>query len=492
MMKISKKTRDLITYIVGGTIVFVGTILLVAIAMGWQYNIKTGELEDTGLILLDSEPNNAAISIDNVSINKKTPFRYTNVLPGTYEVAYQLSGYRTWKKQVTVDAEQVSFADYAWLLPNEVPARQRYADRRISNAYQTPNRARFILVETPPASAQPRLLTSTDLTRPPVTLYDPPENPPERRISSIDSVQFSPDNSYILLRLAYSDSTFEWGVISAEPSANPTLLNISKELIIKPSWIGWGPTGNNELYYLENSILRRITRTDKKISENLIENVSQAEWQRDKLITVETSSPVPNAPQPVAKTTKLVLRDNDNFTNPTSLETPLGKQPLRFKYFVLNDNDYLAIFAPEQKDLYLARNLFNRPNERKLSLVGKNISDYSINPTGRFLVYNQADSLVSIDLERTKHYRFKTPLTGLIRWEWINEQHLAYIAKGQLHLVDYDGQNDEVIAGSILSTSPILFSENKSILGFTTPQESTNAAAVPSLTHWFLTPSRAF
>ena len=76
--------------------------------------------------------------------------------------------------------------------------------------------------------------------------------------------------------------------------------------------------------------------------------------------------------------------------------------------------------------------------------------------------------MVTLDFERFKRYRANTSLEGLVDWAWMNDQHLALKLGTSLKLVDYDGQNSELIADSLIPSSPILFSENKTLLNIAT------------------------
>lgn len=493
-VRISKKTRDLVAFIVGGSIVLLGTIILVAMATGWQYDLKTGELRETGLVLLGSEPAGATIFVNDKDIKHKTPYRFANVIPGTYQLRYEKSGYRVWRNRIDVEAELVSFADYAWLIPETIPSRPRYSDFSITAAVQSQDRRRFVFIEqSTGASApnpQPRLLTSTDLTRPPVALYAPTVPAPgstgtaARLLTGYDNLQLSPDSGELLLRMLYNTGEAEWMVLPAAPSDSPRIINLSTDLAIKPTWLSWGPSGSNELFYTEASSLRRIQLSDRRISDVLITNVVYAEWSANRLITVEATD--------VGKEYQLLIRDKGDLSRAETIGPVGTSTDYTAKYFKLLDQDYIVLLNGTTRQLSLTRGVYSNKNSRTTSIVGNDVTQFTVNGAGRYLVYNENNRFVSIDLELSRRARFGADITGLTQWEWINDQHLVITTSGKLRLLDFDGQNDELLSENVDPAAPILFSDNKSILNFTssTSPDPAKPVAQRQFTHFFLLPDR--
>ncbi len=470
-MKISKRTRDFLAYLIGGTVVLFGTLLLIAMATGWTYDLRTGELRETGLVLMGSEPAGADISVNDAPFKQRTNYRWSNVVPGSYRLQYTKNGYRPWSSLVTVEPAEVTFADYAWLLPNEIPTKRRYSNLQITTAAQTKDRRRFVFVDQPTATAtdptpQPRLLTSTDLTRPPAVLYTPalptPDKP--RRVANFDSLSFSDDNSSLLVRATYSTGEAEWLIMPDAPSDTPRVTNLTTELLINPSWLSWGPRGNNDLYYLEKGSLRRIQISQKAISESLADSVIAAKWSNEWLSYITDSTApaertvyVRTADQPVADKVGTVPRS----------------ATYQLTYFRTTNNDFMAVLPNDTKELIIFSNVLRNSDQRVKSISARDVTTFTVSPNGQYLVHNSRGVLATIDFERFKRYRSTTALAGLTNWSWMNDQHLAMSINGTLRLSDFDGQNNEIIAQNFATNSPILFSDNKSLLGFvTTPAET--------------------
>lgn len=465
-MKISKKTRDIIAYLIGGTVVTVGTLLLVAIANGWQYNVFTGEITETGLILMGSEPNGATITLNDKVLRQKTNFRYSSAPIGEYRIRYEKDQFRPWTSLTSVQAGQVTFADHAWLIPNEIPQRNRYEDLQISQAYQTEDRRRFVLVDSTEPTA-PSLLTSTDLKRPAVSLLTNAQltTAVGSPVSAIDSLQFSDDASQILLRVTSQNGNTFWITTAAAPASQPVITNLSQTLLFNPTWISWVPRGNNEIMYTQNQALRRAQIRERNISEALAENVISARWSEEWLVFITSEN---TSGQPTNISQNLFIRpiDSSSNTQVATLATP--GQSFDTRYIRSLDRDYIALLNNDSKILTLYTGIFRNSDRRTESAIGRNVSAITLSPNNRFLVHNASSQMVTLDFERFTRYRAGTSLESLTDWAWMNDQHLALKLGTNLKLVDYDGQNSELIASTLLPTSPILFSENKTLLNLTT------------------------
>lgn len=482
-MKISKKTRDFIAFLVGGAVVIGGTLLLVAMANGWQYDFATGEITETGLVLMGSEPTGANITLNNKLLNQKTNYRYASAPVGEYTIRFDKTGFRPWTSQTTVLPGEVTFIEHAWLIPNEIPTRSRYTDLKISDGVQTRDRKRFVFVDTPIDGTGLRLVTTTDLTQPVEALATSAQLTAAAgaAVTSLDSLQFSDDNSQILVRALLVDGSAAWLVMPVGRSNPSAIVNLSKSLLISPSWISWAPRGNNDIVYTEKGVLRRAQIREKKLSEALAENVIFAQWSQEWLTYITQQT----LPQSTITTQKLSMRQFDD-ANSKEIATIEAGQNFDIRYFRSLDRDYLALLNKDTKLLSLYTNVLHNQDRRLEAVIGRNVSAMTVSNNGRFLVHNANSQMVTIDFERFTRYRHAASLEGLLRWSWTNDQHLAMLTESGLKLIDYDGQNSEVITTAVLATSPILFSENKSLLALTT----SGGNSAPALQHFFLDPEK--
>src|SRR5687767_12305149 len=99
--------------------IVVVTVLLVTIGRGYFFDFRTGQLSGGGLVLLDSDPANAQVYLDGKDLRKNSPTRLT-LKAGNYQMRLVRDGYRPWQKDLTVVTSEVTWAQYPFLLPNDI------------------------------------------------------------------------------------------------------------------------------------------------------------------------------------------------------------------------------------------------------------------------------------------------------------------------------------------------------------------------------------
>ena len=78
--------------------------IIILYAFGYIFTPKVEEgFAKTGLIHIETLPENAFISIANKHYAETTPATIRNLLPGSYDVKILLRGYRPWDRMVQVE-----------------------------------------------------------------------------------------------------------------------------------------------------------------------------------------------------------------------------------------------------------------------------------------------------------------------------------------------------------------------------------------------------
>ncbi|HNW55573.1 MAG TPA: PEGA domain-containing protein [bacterium] len=108
-------------------IFLVTTPLVLAYAAGYHVNWRYLRLERTGLLEIKTEPTKATATIDELRawlIKPKdltTPLKLKNLRPGNYTVKLDLPGYHSWKKTLTVNPAETTFAKNVRLFKQSEP-----------------------------------------------------------------------------------------------------------------------------------------------------------------------------------------------------------------------------------------------------------------------------------------------------------------------------------------------------------------------------------
>lgn len=132
----NKKVRDYIFYFYIFFFI-IGTVLVSLYASGYKFNLSwplkfNRVLIKTGIIAANTVPSGAVIYINNepqanFSLNPwnkeylKTAAKVKNVLPGEYDLRFELAGYWPFQKKITVYSGQTTFAEDINLFRDDQP-----------------------------------------------------------------------------------------------------------------------------------------------------------------------------------------------------------------------------------------------------------------------------------------------------------------------------------------------------------------------------------
>ena len=123
------RIQKLITVVLA--LLFLGSVPLVLLnTAGYRINLRTRQLERTGILILRSTPTDARILLDGVLQDERTPTRLSKLLPREYRVTVDQEGYQPWNKLLTVESQRSAFAQNIVLFPDHLPERISDAEAR--------------------------------------------------------------------------------------------------------------------------------------------------------------------------------------------------------------------------------------------------------------------------------------------------------------------------------------------------------------------------
>lgn len=140
----------------------VGTILI-SYSQGYRYDFKRKKLTKTGVLFINSTPENATISLNAKSLNpswyeklmiyKKlfkltkrygpTPTIINNLLPDIYEVTVEKRDYQKWEKELEIKPEKTTFVSMIQLFLKE-PKIEFVYKIDIENFWLSPNKEKIV------------------------------------------------------------------------------------------------------------------------------------------------------------------------------------------------------------------------------------------------------------------------------------------------------------------------------------------------------------
>lgn len=102
---------------------FIISPLVLLYTAGYRYDLKTHQLQETGVISIDIEPRDATVMLNNVAINKRMPLRLANRAPGRYMLTISKPGYHTLQKDIDVGSKQTTYIRNVPLFKDTLPTR---------------------------------------------------------------------------------------------------------------------------------------------------------------------------------------------------------------------------------------------------------------------------------------------------------------------------------------------------------------------------------
>lgn len=405
-----------------------GTFLLVAYGQGYTFDINTRQLKSSGLVLIDSNPNGAKISFNNKTTDKETPYRYTNAPAGDIVIKLTKNDYRVWQSIETVINGSVTFANYAFLLPNILPQQNIILSQPLVAIYQSVDHQK-----TYGLSQSKLIIYTISDTSGTKEIYQPPTSvDPTKRVIELSNIQISNDGSRILFRQVLANGNFEVNVLQV---SSGKVDNLTSEYGFVFNDLRFNPNDSNELFWLETSVLKKIRINEHSISSNLTDDIITYSAERDRILAVEQLVPTETSQKLVSY--DLSGNDKKYITSLVPDSSGYALSSIRSRY-----NDYISVIHNSNGQLILIKNPYNQP---VIVDYGERVKNILTSQNGRFVVINQNNAMRTLDLEFSQQYVFNTSLDNLTSWTWFDDYHLVLLQNNQLRFVDFDGQNNQLL-----------------------------------------------
>ncbi|MBW3537991.1 PEGA domain-containing protein [Candidatus Parcubacteria bacterium] len=432
-----KRLLTVLSYLLVAILVVVATVVLVAIAKGYSYDVKTGRISLKGLLVLNSTPQGATILFDGAPIRRKTPYRAT-LEAGSYRIEVRKDGFRTWQKRLVVNPSEVTFVPYSLLLPTEIKTNTLIGGRAASQLSATPDRRHFAYVTT---GSDPGVWTLNFDRREGTKRYTPrPADPALGRPAEvIESVTWADDGSRLLVK----------SLVGAAPvytlvgtNGGATALNLTELFRFDFSGLAFSPNNSRELYWMSPEGLRRLDAEARTVSAVLADKVSAFTFAGDRILYVQTT--------PLGKT--VWSMDRSGRDPKRLIESLAESDSYEMAYVNVRGKDYLAVLPHKATTASVYIDIFSATPTVKV--VSKSAQHIKFSEDGRFLAFYSGDTFGTYDTE--KDVIAATATSNLTDLTWYDGFHVLLNRQGRLHLAEFDGANMTEIsaaAGPAYSTN---------------------------------------
>lgn len=409
-------------------IIFIGTIILVAVAQGFTYDISSHKFTKTGLVLIDSQPNNATVTLNDTKINKHTPYRYANAPVGPLTITLTKPDYREWSSKTSVTAGEVTFVDYALLLPTILYQEQTTQTQLYSSVLQSEDQDRTIAT----LKDQIGIVSLSSNTQPKI-VYQPNVNIPT--VTALVVTSLSYDGDKILTQQTMIDNSKRTIVIDASSGKQDDLTSDFGRVF---TGLQFNKRNASELYWLDNGVVKKIDLNNKTLSSPILNSVQSLNVVRDRLLAIVSTE---DTSQLQLVSTNLDGNDKKNIS-----QLSINKSGYQASYIHSRFAEYVTILNNDNGNMQLLKNPYaneNNPEEKRN--LGDNVKSFTVSANGRFLVLNQNAHMRTLDLEFNEDLQYNTSLDNIQAWSWYDDYHLGIQLANRIYISDYDGQNMQLL-----------------------------------------------
>lgn len=447
--KKSRKRRLLISYALMAILVVASAFVLLYSSLGYGINTQTGQIVQNGLVFIDSKPVAANISINGKPNDHKTSARLV-LAAGKYALSLSKEGYRSWSTTLKISPQDVWRLPYPLMIPAKLSTAKVATTKSPAFIDQTPDR-HWLLVAN---QASGLAVSQLDTTKPADGLK--PLSLPKALTGFSGQfwgvTSWSRDGSQLLLKHSNSSAKTEFIVINrTKPSQSYNLSALVKGRINQASFL---PNDSNKLYALLQTGDLLGFDSASKTSTKLLNGVQASNfWATGNHIIYAVNG---------ANRRVIYLWDGSKtyqlaaFTN-----SPLSVSAANYQgqeYYVVSDGSYDYIYKNPLPTLQSGA-------AAKPLVQAKAAGGYtSFSPDHHLLVMGSGQDYSTYNLETSSlsTFKVKTALTGSP--EWIDNYHLgARTVGGKGLLLDFNGQNQQIILPSWLSNGEFISADFKTI-----------------------------
>lgn len=117
-MNIHQRRLIVITFI---ALFLTAAPIVVLYTSGYRYNWQKNKVEQVGVLMLNIQPKDAKLYLNNELLPDKRPLRLANLLPNSYQVRAEKDDYHPWQKNLEIKARESTLVYDIALFKNNLP-----------------------------------------------------------------------------------------------------------------------------------------------------------------------------------------------------------------------------------------------------------------------------------------------------------------------------------------------------------------------------------
>ena len=445
----------------------IATLLLLYRAEGFGID-RQGEVTQSGLVFVSSNPTNATVYLNDERYRSSTN---TRLAPnaGPYTVKIVKDGYRPWERPIWVAGGDVQRLTYPLLIPQNLQtASLADLDSDPTLTTGSPNK-RWVLLGRQQAGVftqydlkNPDKPTATELTLP-TDSFNPGSGP-----QTWVAVEWAIDNRHVLLQHSYksgNDTLREYIVLDRDTPANSVnLTNTLKLTQTQTVSLFNNGTDSYYVYDIAALTLRRVDGTTAEAQSTIEHVLAYKTYGEHEILYVSDRSAA-------GKTTNgqvnVILQDGEHALTLRTLP-PAGNGTYVLNLATYNGDWYVAAASTSDSAAYIYQNPQDQQLKdgeypapwRRVQVGGVSFLSFSSN--SQFLLAENGQQFAVYDLENIAQYHYTTsqPIDAPQQHAvWLDSHRIAYVSGAKLLMFDYDYRNAQTLVPANAAYTAFLASD---------------------------------
>ncbi len=443
-----KKKQHLIRLYIGYFLVAValalGSLVLLFRAYGYDFDRKTGEVVQNGMVFIDAHPESADVYLNGQRYKDRTATRME--LPvGQYSLELKRDGYRPWKRNFTLEGGSIERFIYPTLFPEKLVTKDAQLYSTVPGlSTESPDRKWLLIQQT--ATLQKFDLYDLSKETLPVTVLTLPDNllTTSPASQAYQFVEWSTDNRHVLLKHTFGDK-YEFIMVDREtPAAS---FNVNRTLGLEMT-----------------EVAMRDKQFDKLYVYQAISQLLQVADVKPKTLTPFLTKVV--AFKPHGDNTMLYITDDGKKPGMLALKIRDGDAEHLIHYFktgaeyVLDlakfDNKWYAAAGSKNEDkVYVYKDpieVAKHANQQEIAPIMilrlDKVKRISFSDNARFIAAQNGSKFAVYDAEYDRRFSYdvKLPVASDNFATWMDGHRLLLNVEGKTIVFDYDGINLQTLA----------------------------------------------
>ena len=454
-----QNARIVATNIFMGLSVIAIVFVLMLVAMGFTFN-ESGNLEQSGLVQISSNPGSATVEIDG-----NTQFGRTQISKmlsaDEHDIKVTKAGYDTWEKKLKVDAGLLTRIDWVRLFPLKPEKSDVTSFGEPRMVAVSSDRKRMLYNEKESSTLLSIDLQGEKAKRTKLDLAEILGVSKGATLSgTLSVVAWNSSSNKIILNWSHEDKS-NWYLVDLEKIENT--IDLTKKFGLKFTNILIANDSASKLWALEDGNLHLIDAGNLTISAAKITNVERITNNKDIVLYLTTDK---------TENKRMIRLYKDGESGSSDIvEVKSATAIVTLAMGTYWGDDWLA-YSIDNKVTVLSGTppSADKPRNNTLKTLLSRDLEYSpqqisVNDNQRLVVFATDHNLMSYDIETRNYYdsSFESTLTSI---NWLDDYLLWQHHENKIIIQDFDGDNRRELLKKVNTQLPIALSENNKWLYF--------------------------